>query len=482
VVQEYEGHGRSRVFGARGCLVLLACTGAALPLGIAAASSNSVPSFAATTSYATGRLPASVAIGDLNGDAKPDLVTPNVQSHSLSVLLNRGAGRFETRRDYRTGRWPISVALGDLNGDRKLDLATASREASTVSVLLNTGNGRFAAALDYPSRRFLTSIATGDLNGDGKGDLAIANGAARNVSVLLNRGDGSFQARRVHGSGRFPNSIAIGDLNGDGARDLAVANWSAKSISVLLNRGDGSFRAKHDYRTGRFPNSIALGDLNGDRKLDVATADSDADFPLVPNTVSVLLNRGGGSFLARRDYRTADDPRWIAVGDLSGDGKTGPGHRGLQHRQRLRTCEHGRRQVSAPARVPNRSRRSKRAELGFLARAWRSEWRRQARPRSRKTQREQSRGALRLDDRCLRCPRCQGPLFARRAAGGRARPLPPRKNPPRLLEGRHEGAGDFRGPDAAHGSEEGRQGQPRRQPRPQTVNPERSRIAPVTRS
>jgi hypothetical protein len=71
---------------------------------------------------------------------------------------------------------------------------------------------------------------------------------------------------------------------------------------VVLNRGDGSFRAKRDYRTGRAPYLVAIGDLNGDGKPDLATANYHS------STVSVLANRGDGSFEAKRDYRTGLDP------------------------------------------------------------------------------------------------------------------------------------------------------------------------------
>jgi hypothetical protein len=83
---------------------------------------------------------------------------------------------------------------------------------------------------------------------------------------------------------------------------------------VLLNRGDGSFEAKRDYATGRNPASVAVDDLNGDGNLDLATANPDA------NSVSVLLNRGDGTFRARRDY-AGQDPKSVAIGDLNGDGR-----------------------------------------------------------------------------------------------------------------------------------------------------------------
>jgi FG-GAP-like repeat/FG-GAP repeat/PASTA domain len=284
-------------------------------LGVAALLASSAPSFAPARSYATGRSPNSAAIGDLNGDGKPDLATANSRANTASVLLNRGDGRFQARRDYGTGG-AYSVAIGDLNGDAKPDLATA--DGGAVSVLLNRGDGSFQAKLDYPNRGGPISVAIGDLNGDGKPDLVTANYVApgvNTVSVLLNRGDGSFQAKLDLGTGDGPESVAIGDLNGDGKPDLATANAYGSTVSVLLNKGDGSFRAKHDYGTGGRPRSVAVGDLNGDRKLDLATANWD------DGSASVLLNRGEGSFRAKRDYGTVFLPQSLAIGDLNGDSK-----------------------------------------------------------------------------------------------------------------------------------------------------------------
>ena len=79
--------------------------------------------------------------------------------NSLSVLLNRGDGSFPAGRDYPTGGGPVSVAIGDLNGDQKPDLATANADATSVSVLLNTGNGGFGAKQDYETESSPGSVA-----------------------------------------------------------------------------------------------------------------------------------------------------------------------------------------------------------------------------------------------------------------------------------------------------------------------------------
>jgi hypothetical protein len=143
------------------------------------------------------------------------------------------------------------------------------------------------------------------------------------VAALFATSAASFAAPRSYATGREPFSLAIGDLNGDGKPDLATANPGASSVSVLRNRGDGSFRARHDYRTGRYPWSVAIGDLNGDRKPDLVTANADQGTVSV-NTVSVLLNRGNGSFRARLDYATGLWPPSVAIDDLNGQ-KPKPG-------------------------------------------------------------------------------------------------------------------------------------------------------------
>ena len=95
--------------------------------------------------------PFSVAIGDVNGDGKPDLATANYGGNNVSVLINKGVGGFRPKLDYATGPNPFSVAIGDLNGDGKLDLATANSDADTATVLLNAGDGTFLRGVDYPA-------------------------------------------------------------------------------------------------------------------------------------------------------------------------------------------------------------------------------------------------------------------------------------------------------------------------------------------
>ncbi|MEP6652137.1 MAG: VCBS repeat-containing protein [Myxococcales bacterium] len=264
--------------------------------------------------------PASVALGDLSGDGKADLAVASSLG-SVVVLTNSGTGTFADSVTYSVGIRPSAVAVGDLNGDGKLDIAVANagRELGTgdVAVLLNAGGGNFVAA-NYMAGSNPAAIAIADLNGDGKGDLAVANRDS-GASVLLNAGDGTFGAPAKYAAGSTPFWVAIGDLNGDGKPDIALTSASGGGgVAVLLNLGAGKFGAAIVYATGTSPGGIAIGDLNGDGFPDIATLYSLPDC----NGVSVLVNRGTGTFLAPVPFPLAADyPSSLALADLNGDGR-----------------------------------------------------------------------------------------------------------------------------------------------------------------
>jgi hypothetical protein len=108
--------------------------------------------FGPAGNYPVGVGAASVALGDFNGDGTLDIVTANAGSagpvlgevpfgatpgHTVSVLLNDGHGHFGPAVTYPVGPSPRSVAVGDVNGDGKLDIVTANYGGNSVTVLLN---------------------------------------------------------------------------------------------------------------------------------------------------------------------------------------------------------------------------------------------------------------------------------------------------------------------------------------------------------
>ena len=299
----------------------------------------STPGFASKHDFDTGASPRSVSVGDLNGDGKLDLAVANINSATVSVLLNTttsggNAPSFATKKDFATGTAPVSVTVGDLNSDGKLDLAVANINSNNVSVLLNTtapgdGTPSFAAKQDFTSADSPLFVRASDLNGDGKLDLVVAN-LISSVSVLLNTSAPgattvAFGVRQDFATGDGPRFVSVGDLNGDGKLDLAIANFNSNNVAVLLNTtvpGAAvlSFASIHDFPTAVRPLSVSVGDLNGDGKLDLAVVN------VASTSVSVLLNTTepgdtAPSFSARQDFATGFSPTSITVGNLNGDGK-----------------------------------------------------------------------------------------------------------------------------------------------------------------
>jgi hypothetical protein len=134
------------------------------------------------------------------------------------------------------------VAIVDVNGDNKLDIIVANFYGANVGVFFNTGNGTFAPQTTYSYLSFSCfnsgpiSLVTVDINRDNKPDIIVTQSAGNCMSVFINTGNGTFTTQIIFptGSDTNPISVAAADVNSDNKPDIIVANFLANNVGVFL--------------------------------------------------------------------------------------------------------------------------------------------------------------------------------------------------------------------------------------------------------
>ena len=233
-----------------------------------------------------------LALADFNADGNPDVATSNHAAGSVSVLLGDGHGGFNSAEGspFTVGEGPYPLAVGDVNQDGRLDIVTPNLNGNSVTVLLGNGKGNFlpARGSPYPVPPRPYFVALGDLDSDGRLDLVTTHDETSTITVLMSNEKGEFSSASGPpiDTGRRGWKLTINDVNSDGWADL-VMGTTGDAVTVLLGDGTRAFMAApgSPFAVGRGPWSVAVADLNHDNKPDIVTANSES------HDVSVLLGQ-----------------------------------------------------------------------------------------------------------------------------------------------------------------------------------------------
>jgi hypothetical protein len=271
-----------------------------------------------------------VAIGDVTGDGRPDIVFTTAYSNDpandfdLFVLPQEGAGLGPFAHYTTAGTYPArpgSLDIGDVTGDGRADVVVGL-DRTGIQVFPGLPDGTLGSPTFVASNNS-TRVAIGNLDANPGLDVAGIGWGSSTVTTFSGGTAGLTETATYPAKHGGYDDLEIGDVSGDGRDDLVVMSGQSyvnPNFSVLAQLAGGGFGAAAEYTTGAntLTQGIGLGDVTGDGRTDVVASYGGNR----PNShIAVFGQTAGGTLGAPMIYDSYDIPEPVEVADLDGDAR-----------------------------------------------------------------------------------------------------------------------------------------------------------------
>ncbi len=274
-----------------------------------------------------------VAVADLNGDSRLDVVALNRTPKTILVAINNANASFNApvpTAITATGT-PVSMAIGLFNNDGFYDVAVSLRAPDEVQIFQGGVGGTLTPVgiVALPAGALPGQILCADpkksskdpkqvrdahdfgapqgldMNGDGRADLVVALSGLDQVAVLTQDQTTPFvfalSSTAYVGTGCvFPSCLALGDVDDSGSLDVVVGNTGTNNVTVLRGNGAGAVAFIGSYALLgpgiQIITGLVVGDFNRDCRQDIVTSSFNGQ------NISIYLGQGDGSYADATNY------------------------------------------------------------------------------------------------------------------------------------------------------------------------------------